>query len=123
MQRTTSNRVKQGMATEGKERSHRVVRWLSPKYRKLAVPVSVIQNIELFAHTRALSVITIIFIPDKEPKYRTFRLNTGYLATLRPHKARLHVGVGALWHSRANRLERRESAKYKVGPTCAVGPT
>src|SRR6218665_1262078 len=29
----------------------------------------------------ALSGITIIFIPDKEPKYRTVQLNTGYLAT------------------------------------------
>jgi|SRR6218665_2836856 len=42
--------------------------------------VSVAQNIELF--TRALSGITIIFIPDKKPNYRTVRLNTGHLATL-----------------------------------------
>ena len=35
---------------------------------------------ELFAH--ALSSITIIFIPDKEPKYRTVWLNTEHLATL-----------------------------------------
>jgi|SRR6218665_487430 len=41
----------------------RVARWLSSKYRTLA------QNIELLAH--ALSGITIIFIPDKEP-------NTGH---------------------------------------------
>src|SRR6218665_578411 len=38
------------------------------------------QNIELF--TRALSSITIILIPDKGPKYRTVRLNTGHLAIL-----------------------------------------
>src|SRR6218665_2669659 len=44
----------------------------------MAVPVA--QNIELFTH--ALSGITIIFIPDKEPKYRKVRLNTGHLATL-----------------------------------------
>jgi len=37
----------------------RVVKWLSPKYWTT-------QNIELFTH--ALSDITIIFIPDKEPK-------------------------------------------------------
>jgi len=42
----------------------RVARWLSPKYRTLSV--SAAQNIELFIH--ALSGITIIFIPDKEPK-------------------------------------------------------
>jgi len=40
----------------------------------------VAQNIELF--TLALSGITIILIPDKGPKYRTVRLNTGHLATL-----------------------------------------
>ena len=40
----------------------------------------VAQNIELF--TLALSGITIIHIPDKGPKYRTVRLNTGHLATL-----------------------------------------
>jgi len=34
--------------------------------------------------THALSGISFIFIPDKEPKYRTVRLNTGHLATLRP---------------------------------------
>jgi len=38
------------------------------------------QNIELFK--LALSGITIILIPDKDPKYRTVRLNTGHLATL-----------------------------------------
>jgi len=38
--------------------------------------VSVAQNIESFTHT--LSGITIIFIPDKEPKCRTARLNTGH---------------------------------------------
>src|SRR6218665_505401 len=37
-------------------------------------------KIELFTH--GLSDITIIFIPDKEPKYQTVRLNTGHLATL-----------------------------------------
>ena len=40
--------------------------------------VSVAQNIA----KHALSSITIIFIPDKEPKYRTVRLNTGHMATL-----------------------------------------
>src|SRR6218665_2037328 len=40
----------------------------------------VAQNIELF--TLALSGITIILIPEKGPKYRTVRLNTGHLATL-----------------------------------------
>jgi len=34
----------------------------------------------VFVH--ALSGITLIFIPDKEPKYRTVRLNIGHLATL-----------------------------------------
>ena len=58
----------------------KVARWLSPKYRTLAVPVSVAQNIELFTH--ALSCIIIIFIPNKETKYRTVRLNTGHLANL-----------------------------------------
>jgi len=53
---------------------------LSPKYWTLAVPLSVAENIELFTH--ALSGITIIIIPDKEPKYRTVRLNTRHLATL-----------------------------------------
>jgi len=47
---------------------------------QFAVPVSVGRNIELFTH--ALSFISIISIPDKEPKYRTVRLNTGHLATL-----------------------------------------
>ena len=50
------------------------------KIPKLAVLVSVAQGILLFTH--ALSGITVIFIPDKEPKYRTVRLNTGHLATL-----------------------------------------
>src|SRR6218665_2075346 len=58
----------------------RVARWFSQKYRKLAVPVSMGQNIELFTH--ALSGITIIFILDKESKYRTVRLHTGHLATI-----------------------------------------
>src|SRR6218665_1129844 len=58
----------------------RVARWLSPKYRTLALPVSLAQIIELFK--RVLSGITISIIPDKEPKYRTVRLNTGHLATL-----------------------------------------
>jgi len=47
------------------------------KYRTMAVPVSGAQNFDLFTH--ALFGITIIFIPDKEPKYRTARLNTGHL--------------------------------------------
>ena len=41
------------------------------------MPVSVAQIL-----THALSGITIIFISDKEPKYRIVRLNTGHLATL-----------------------------------------
>jgi len=40
----------------------------------------VAQNIELF--TFALSGITIILIPNKGPKYRTVRLNTGHLEIL-----------------------------------------
>jgi len=40
---------------------------VSPKYRTMAVPVSVAQNIELFT----LSSITTIFIPVKEAKYWT----------------------------------------------------
>jgi len=40
---------------------------MSQKYQTLSVPVT--QNIEMLTH--ALSCITIIFIPDKEPKYRT----------------------------------------------------
>src|SRR6218665_1283345 len=56
-----------------------VARWLSTKYRTLAVSVSVACNIELL--TQALSGTCIsITIPDKEPKYRTVRLNTGHLA-------------------------------------------
>ena len=47
----------------------RVARWLSPKYRTLAVLVSVAQNIELLTH--ALSGIIIIFTQYIEPKYRT----------------------------------------------------
>ena len=46
----------------------------SPKYRTLAVPACVAQNVELFTHV--LSGITIIFIPDKGPKFRR------HLATL-----------------------------------------
>jgi len=42
--------------------------------------MSVAQNIELLTH--ALSGITIIFMPDKDPKYRAVRLNTGDLAKL-----------------------------------------
>ena len=52
----------------------RVARWLSPKYRTLAVPVSLEQTIELFTHV--LSGILINIIPDKDLKYRTVRLNT-----------------------------------------------
>ena|SRR6218665_541414 len=59
----------------------RVARWLSPKYRTLAVLVYLAQNVEPFKH--ALSSITIIFIPDKDQKYLTIRLNTGHLATLK----------------------------------------
>ena len=57
-----------------------IVGWLSPKFRTMVVLVSVAQNIALFTH--ALPDISIIFIPDKESKYRTVRLNTGHLATL-----------------------------------------
>ena len=53
----------------------RVARRLSPKYWTLAVPLSLVQNIELLAH--ALFGITITFILDKEPKYQTVPLNTG----------------------------------------------
>src|SRR6218665_1177655 len=45
-----------------------------------SLEASVAQNIEIFAH--ALSGIAIIFIPDKEPKYRTIQLNTGHPAIL-----------------------------------------
>jgi len=64
-----------GMSLECLERAlpgNRVARWFSQKYRTLAVPVSVAQNIELLT----LSGITIIFIADKEPKYQTVRLNS-----------------------------------------------
>jgi len=57
-----------------------VARGLSLKYQTLTVIMSVAQNTELFTH--ALSGITIMFIPGKEPKCRTVRLNTGHLATL-----------------------------------------
>src|SRR6218665_2263157 len=60
------------------QRTRRIAVGLSPKYRTLAIPVSVAQNIEQFTH--ALRGNTIIFIP--ESKYRTVRLNTGHLATL-----------------------------------------
>jgi len=53
----------------------------TPDIDILTVPMLVAQNIEIY-FTHALSGITIIFIPDKEPKYRTLRLNTGNLATL-----------------------------------------
>jgi len=62
------------------ESVNRVARWLSQKYRTLTVSMLVAQNVELF--TLALSGITIILIPDKSPKYRTVRINTGHLATL-----------------------------------------
>jgi|SRR6218665_1258252 len=41
------------------------------------MPVCLAQTIEQFTHV--LSGITINIIPDKEPKYRTVRLNTGHL--------------------------------------------
>ena len=53
---------------------------LPQKYRTLALPMFVAQNIELLTH--ALSGITSILISDKEPTYRTVQLNTGHLATL-----------------------------------------
>src|SRR6218665_3620094 len=62
------------------ESVNRVARWLSQNYRILTVSMLVAQSIELF--TLALSSITIILTPDKCPKYRTVRLNTGHLATL-----------------------------------------
>ena|SRR6218665_838906 len=46
--------------------THRVARWHFLKYRTLAVPVFAAPNIELF--TRALSGVTVIFIPDKKVK-------------------------------------------------------
>src|SRR6218665_1929207 len=55
-------------------------RWLSKKYRTLTMSMLVAQDIELF--TLALFGITIILIPNKGPKHRTVRLNTGHLATL-----------------------------------------
>src|SRR6218665_1232033 len=58
-------------------KSNIVARLHPQKYRTLTVPMSIAQNIELL--TSALSGITIIFIPDKEPKYWTVRLNTGHL--------------------------------------------
>ena|SRR6218665_1741638 len=63
---------------------HRVVKWLSQKYRTFAVPASVAPNIELLAYALPGITCSINFIQDKEPKYRTFRLNSGYmyLATL-----------------------------------------
>jgi len=65
---------------------HWIASWLSTGHWTKAVPVSVAQNIELFTH--ALSIITIIFILDKEPKYRTVRLNTRHLATLELHQSK-----------------------------------
>src|SRR6218665_3520597 len=62
------------------ESVNKVARWLSQKYRTLTMSMLVAQNIELV--TLALSGITIILIPDKGPKHRTVRLNTGHLATL-----------------------------------------
>src|SRR6218665_2985560 len=43
------------------------------------------QEIQNTGHMHALSGITFIFIPDKEPKYRTVRSNTLHLATLAIH--------------------------------------
>jgi len=78
-----------------RQTASRVARCLSPKYQTLAVPVLVAQNIELLQH--ALSGITIISIPDKEPElYLTVRLNTGHLTTLQTGK---HVCVHAHIHS------------------------
>ena len=66
----------------------RVARWLSPKYRTLAAPVSLARTFDLFPHV--LSGITINIIPDKELKYRAVRLNTGHLATLSTDSAEKH---------------------------------
>jgi len=56
----------------------RVSRWLSQKY--MTIPMLVAQTIELLTHV--LSGIAIIFLPDKEPKCWTVRLNTGHWVTL-----------------------------------------
>jgi len=50
---------------------NRVARWLSLRYRTLAVPVSLAQTVELFTHALSGRHIAIHIIPDKEPKYRT----------------------------------------------------
>ena|SRR6218665_1172114 len=70
----------------------RVARWLSSKYRTLAVPVSVAENIELLAHCPLL----LALLYRTEPKYRTVRLNTEHQATahreiVRPKVGHLHV--------------------------------
>jgi len=56
--------------------SFRVAKWLSQKYRTLVVPMWEAQNIDLLTYT--LSGITIICLPDNEPKHRTVRLHTGH---------------------------------------------
>src|SRR6218665_345783 len=70
----------------------------------LAGPVSVAQNIELSTHT--LSGITISFyIPDKEPKYRSVRLNTGHLAAYTVHAILNNVCPACKQYDRPRRLE------------------
>ena len=65
------------------------------------MPMSVAQNIELFRPTHVLSGYTLLFIPDKQPKYPrpTVQLNTGHLATL--SAAESFVIEGILYRSRA----------------------
>ena len=53
---------------------------------QVAVVMSVAHNFQLFTHE--LSGITIIFVPNIEPKYRTARLNTGHLVTLGSYELR-----------------------------------
>ena len=82
-------------------------RWLSQNYRTLTVSLSGAQNIELFTH--ALSGITTIFIPDKDPKYRTVRLNTGHLATLRARCAVILWGGPDVSESERNQTRDKNS--------------
>jgi len=59
---------------------HRVARWLFPKYRTLAVPC--LWHKILSYLRKHFPLALSFFMPDKEPKYLTVRLNNGHMATL-----------------------------------------
>src|SRR6218665_2981156 len=60
----------------------RVARWLSPKFRTLACQCLWHKILGYLGPTNALSGIISNFIPRKELKYRTVRLNTGHVTAI-----------------------------------------